>query len=142
MSFAEALQSKADQTQQSHPSQAAAASTFTVDQPRVHTSSKWQQAGQSAPAQIVNSSPRDNMVRVVTVVQQFMTEYNGAVSKEAKIQAISKIVLTLLEKMTSRVHRPLKILAFNANGIGRQRHKLSKQLQDLSIDVVLFSETP
>jgi hypothetical protein len=38
------------------------------------------------------------MVRVVTVVQKFMTEYKGAVSKEAKIQAISKIVLTLLEQ--------------------------------------------
>jgi hypothetical protein len=38
------------------------------------------------------------MVRVVTVVQQFMTEYNDAVSKEAKIQAISKIILTLLEQ--------------------------------------------
>jgi hypothetical protein len=98
MSFAEALQSKADQTQQSHPSQAAAAATVTVDQPRVQTSSKWQQAGQTAPAQIVNSSPLDNMVRVVAVVQQFMTEYNGALSKEAKIQAISKIVLTLLKE--------------------------------------------
>jgi hypothetical protein len=32
--------------------------------------------------------------------------------------------------MASRVHRPLKIIAFNANGIGRQRHELSKQLQD------------
>jgi hypothetical protein len=70
----------------------------TVDQPRVQTSSKWQQAGQSAPAQTVNSSPLDNIGRVVTVVQQFMTEYNGAVSKEAKIQTISKIVLTLLEQ--------------------------------------------
>jgi hypothetical protein len=43
--------------------------------------------------------------------------------------------------MCSRVHRPLKILAFNAIGIGRQRHELSKQLQDFSIDVALFSET-
>jgi hypothetical protein len=43
--------------------------------------------------------------------------------------------------MTSRVYRPLKILAFNANGIERQRQELSKQLQDLSIDVALFSET-
>jgi hypothetical protein len=98
MSFAEALQSKADQTQQSHLSQAAAAATVTVIQPRVQTSSKWQQAGQSAPAHILNSSPLDNMVRVVTVVQQFITEYNGAVSKEAKIQALSKIILTLLEQ--------------------------------------------
>jgi hypothetical protein len=43
--------------------------------------------------------------------------------------------------MTSRVHRPLKILAFNANCIGRQHHELNKQLQDLRIDVALFSET-
>jgi hypothetical protein len=42
--------------------------------------------------------------------------------------------------MASRVHRPLKIIAFNANGTGRQHHVLSKQLQDLRIDVALFSE--
>jgi hypothetical protein len=43
--------------------------------------------------------------------------------------------------MASRVHRPLKVIAFNANGSGRQRHELSTQLQDLHIDVALFSET-
>jgi hypothetical protein len=43
--------------------------------------------------------------------------------------------------MTNRVHRPLKVLAFNANGLGRQSYEISKQLQDLHIDVVLFSET-
>jgi exonuclease III len=43
--------------------------------------------------------------------------------------------------MATRVHRPLKVLAFNTNGIGRQRYELSKQLQDLHIDVALFSET-
>jgi hypothetical protein len=43
--------------------------------------------------------------------------------------------------MAARVHRPLKVLAFNANGIGRQRYELSKQLQELHIDVALFSET-
>jgi hypothetical protein len=73
VSFAEALQSKGDQTQQSHPRQAAAAATVTVDQPRVQTSLQWQEAGQSAPAHIVNSLPLNSMVRVVTVVQQFMT---------------------------------------------------------------------
>jgi hypothetical protein len=98
VSFVEALQSKADQTQQSHPRQAAEAAPVTVDQPRVQTTPKRQIVGQSAPAQIVNSLPLDNMVRVVTVVQQFMTEYNYAVSKEANIHAISKIVLTLLEQ--------------------------------------------
>jgi hypothetical protein len=43
--------------------------------------------------------------------------------------------------MANRVHRPLEVIAFNANGIGRQRYELSKQLQDLHIDVALFSET-
>jgi exonuclease III len=43
--------------------------------------------------------------------------------------------------MANRVHRPLKVIAFKANGISRQRYELSKQLQDLHIDVVLFSET-
>jgi hypothetical protein len=43
--------------------------------------------------------------------------------------------------MAARVHKPLKVIAFNANGIGRQRYELSKQLQDLHIDVTLLSET-
>jgi exonuclease III len=43
--------------------------------------------------------------------------------------------------MANRVHRPLKVLAFNANGIPKQRSDLSKQLQDLHIDVAFFSET-
>jgi hypothetical protein len=42
--------------------------------------------------------------------------------------------------MTTRVHRPLKVVAFNANGIVRQRYELSKQLQDQRIDVALLSE--
>jgi hypothetical protein len=32
-------------------------------------------------------------------------------------------------------------MAFNANGNGRQRYELSKQLQDLHIDVAPLSET-
>jgi hypothetical protein len=43
--------------------------------------------------------------------------------------------------MANRVHRPLKVTAFNAKGIERQRCELSKQLQDLHLDVALFSET-
>jgi hypothetical protein len=43
--------------------------------------------------------------------------------------------------MTNRIHRPLQVIAFNANGISKQRYELSKQLQDLHIDVPLFSET-
>jgi hypothetical protein len=43
--------------------------------------------------------------------------------------------------MPTTVHRPLKIIAFNANAIGRQAYGVRKQLEDSKIDVVLFSET-
>jgi hypothetical protein len=43
--------------------------------------------------------------------------------------------------MATSFHRPLKIIAFNANGIGRQRYDLNKQQQELPVDVALFSET-
>jgi exonuclease III len=43
--------------------------------------------------------------------------------------------------MATRLHRPIKVVAFNANGIGRQRYELSKQLQEQRIDVALLSET-
>jgi hypothetical protein len=33
--------------------------------------------------------------------------------------------------MAARIHRPLKVIAFNADGIWRQRYELSKQLQGL-----------
>jgi hypothetical protein len=35
----------------------------------------------------------------------------------------------------------LAVVAFNANGIGRQRYELSKQLQDHRIEVALVLET-
>jgi hypothetical protein len=31
--------------------------------------------------------------------------------------------------MATRIHRPLTVVAFNANGIGKQPFELSKQLQ-------------
>jgi hypothetical protein len=43
--------------------------------------------------------------------------------------------------MAARVNRPLKIIAFNANGIWRRYYELSEQLQDLHIDVALLSDT-
>jgi hypothetical protein len=39
------------------------------------------------------------------------------------------------------VHSPLKIIAFNANHFRGQAYKARKQLQDLKIEVTLFSET-
>jgi hypothetical protein len=43
--------------------------------------------------------------------------------------------------MATSIHRPVKIIAFNANVIWRQRYELGKQLQDLHVDVALYSET-
>jgi hypothetical protein len=43
--------------------------------------------------------------------------------------------------MANRGHGPLKVIAFNANGISKQRYELSKHLQDLHIDVALFRDT-
>jgi hypothetical protein len=55
--------------------------------------------GQSVEATNVNSLPLDNSTLwTVTVVQQFMTEFNGALSEEEKIVAITKIVLNLMKQ--------------------------------------------
>jgi hypothetical protein len=43
--------------------------------------------------------------------------------------------------MASTVHRPLKVVAFNASGIGGQAYVLRKQRRDLKIDEAHFSET-
>jgi hypothetical protein len=43
--------------------------------------------------------------------------------------------------MAARVHRPLKVISFNANGFWKWLYDLSKQLQHLHIDVALLSET-
>jgi hypothetical protein len=43
--------------------------------------------------------------------------------------------------MAVRIDRSLKGVAFNANDIGRQRYELSKQLQNLHIDMAPLSET-
>jgi hypothetical protein len=52
---------------------------------------------QSVRAPKVNSAPLDNMLRVVTIVQQIMTEFNGVVSKD-KIVAITRIVLNIMKQ--------------------------------------------
>jgi len=44
--------------------------------------------------------------------------------------------------MATRIHRSLKVVAFNANGNGRQRFELCKQLQYQRMDVALLSEIP
>jgi hypothetical protein len=89
VSFAEALQSKVDQNQQR---QFAAAAPAAMDQKRVQT------PGQSVLAPNMVSVPKDNMVMAFTVVQQIMTDLNNTVSMKAKVQAITRIVLTFMEQ--------------------------------------------
>jgi hypothetical protein len=55
------------------------------------------QSGQSVRAPIIHSQPLDNKLKVVTAVQQIMTEFNGALSEEDKRVAITKIVLILMK---------------------------------------------
>jgi len=43
--------------------------------------------------------------------------------------------------MATRVNRPLKVVAFNANGNGKQNFELGKQPQDRRINGALLSET-
>jgi hypothetical protein len=43
--------------------------------------------------------------------------------------------------MAARVHRPPKVIEFYANSTWRLHYDLSKQLQDLHINVALLSET-
>jgi hypothetical protein len=63
-----------------------------------------------------------------------MTELSEAVS-------LQKRYLPYFNIMAARIHRPLKVIAFNANGIWRQLYELSKQLQDLHIAVTPLRNT-
>jgi hypothetical protein len=52
-----------------------------------------------------------------------------------------KFSVRFVSKMAARFLRPLKVIEFNANGVWRRCYELSKQLQDLHIDMALFSGT-
>lgn len=57
------------------------------------------------------------------------------------MMVITKVVYNLMNKMAVRLNTPLKVIAINANGVWRQPYELSRQPQDLLIDVALFSGT-
>jgi hypothetical protein len=76
-SFAAALQNKVENSQKPQTRQVAVATQSIGVQ--------VQETGQSVQAPSVKHLPLDSMFRVVTTVQQFMTEFNGPVSEEAKI---------------------------------------------------------
>jgi hypothetical protein len=87
--FTAVLRGQAD-----HLHQEVATSTSEPEPPK--TKSK-QETGQLVPGPIVNSDTLD-MLRALTVVMQIMTELKGAVSEEAKIFAITKIVINLMKE--------------------------------------------
>jgi hypothetical protein len=94
VTFAAALRGSADQ-QRPQARHVPVAGPPTTEKQSIQAPVPQQNPGQSVPAPIVSSQPLDSMLRVVTVVQQIMTEFNGAVSEEDKIVAINKIVLNL-----------------------------------------------
>jgi hypothetical protein len=65
---------------------------------RCPTEHHYQNAGQSVQASNLSSVSLDIMFRVATVVQQTLTEFNGVVSEEAKIVAITTIFLNLMKQ--------------------------------------------
>jgi hypothetical protein len=81
-------------------------------------------------------APSSNINDVKTLhlaseLQQIDTELSETVSGKDKIMVITKMVLN--ETMAATVHRPLKVVAFNADGIWRWHCELSKQLEDVHI---------
>jgi hypothetical protein len=96
--FAAVLRGSTAQQQQPQARQVPVAHTPTEVKFSTSVSGQQQNAGQSVRAQTVDSQPFGNMLRVVTALQQIMTEFNGAVSEEDKIVAITKIVLNLMNQ--------------------------------------------
>jgi hypothetical protein len=91
VSFAEALRGSADK-QRHQACHVPTAGPPTTEKQSVSSPASEQKSDQSVRAPIVNSQPLDNMLRVVTVVQQIMTEWNCALSEDGKIVAITKTV--------------------------------------------------
>jgi hypothetical protein len=98
VSFVAALRGSTAQQQQPQARQVPVADPTAEVKLSTPASGQQQNAGQSVRARTVNSQPLDNMLRVVPVVQQIMSEFNGSVSEEDKIVAITKIVLNLMKQ--------------------------------------------
>jgi hypothetical protein len=97
-SFAAALRGSTAQQQQPQARQVPGANLPEGVKLSTPVSGQQQNAAQSVRAPNVNSQPLDSMLRVVTEVQQIMTEFSGALSEEDKIVAITKIVLNLMKQ--------------------------------------------
>jgi hypothetical protein len=98
ISFAAALRGSTAQQQRPQARQIPLADSSSAGKPNVPSPEQQQETGQSVRAAIVNSELLDSMVRVVTAVQQIMTEFNGAVSDKDKRVAITTIVLNHMKQ--------------------------------------------
>jgi hypothetical protein len=97
-SFAATLQNKVEQQQQPQIHRVPAGRSCRSRKEERPISCATAKCRSVIPAPDASSLPLDNMFIVVPVVQQIMTEFNGAASKEDKIVAITKIVLDLMEQ--------------------------------------------
>jgi hypothetical protein len=95
VSFAAALRGSAEQQQQPQANQVPVISTRSRDKTYADPNTAARNRSVSSGSKC--SQTLDNMLIVVTVVQQIMTDFNGAVSEEDKIVAITKIVLNLMK---------------------------------------------
>jgi hypothetical protein len=99
MTFAAALRGKTEEQQQPQTHQVAGPDTMEHRVPATLPQHDQQITDQSVQAPNVNSLSLDEMLEVtVMVVQQIMSESNGTVLEGAKILAITKIVLNLIEQ--------------------------------------------
>jgi hypothetical protein len=92
ISFAAAFRGSTAQQQQPKARQAPVAVPIAGVESSTPAPREQQISGQSVRTPTVNSQPLDNMLSVVTAVQQIMTEFNGTVSEKYKIVAITKIL--------------------------------------------------
>jgi hypothetical protein len=97
VSFATALNGNPEDQRQPPARQVPVAAPVTAEPRAIKPlrQQKQQPTGQSVQAPLVNSQPIANMLKVVTDVQQIMTEVSGAQSQE-QIVVITKIVLKLM----------------------------------------------
>jgi hypothetical protein len=82
LSLAAAMRNNAGHQQQLTPSQVPVTGPPAGIKLSTPASGQQQKTGQSVRASNVSSQPLGNMLRVVTAVQQIMTEFNGAVRRK------------------------------------------------------------
>jgi hypothetical protein len=93
------LRSNTQQQQQPQPPPVAQACLATVEEMSAPSLEAQPTSTASVQAPNANSSSLNDMFKeVVMAFQQIMTELNGAESEEARVVAITKILLKLMKK--------------------------------------------